>query len=132
MELHEERESERSRVRIRRKQKFSRTILSPNLKTHWANHAGTYRDSEFKYPKYWHGQKPVRTFISLRNHSDLVGALRDIKGGFHNQDHYHNVCGLYRERLRVAQSLRDRHQDYNVLFLARAGFNEIKLSRYPH
>ncbi|MBM3247138.1 hypothetical protein FJZ17_01185 [Candidatus Pacearchaeota archaeon] len=130
MELHEERELERSGVRVRRKQKFSRAISPPSAKTHWVNHAGTYHDNEFRYPKYWHGQKPIRTFISIRSHLDLVQALADIKEGTHNQDHYHNVSGIHRARLRAAQSLRDRNRVYSPSFLARAGFYELKLLMY--
>jgi hypothetical protein len=125
MELHEERNLEKSRVANRRKKKFSKPRVS--YRTHWSNHAGTYKDDEMRYPKFWRGQKTIRTFISIRSHVELIEAVKTIQAGERNQDHYHNICGLYRERLRVAQSLRDRSVDYFATVIAGAGFDELNL-----
>jgi hypothetical protein len=123
MELHEERNLEKLRVASRRNTKFSKPKVI--YRTHWSNHAGTYKDDELKYPKFWRGQKPTRVFVSIKSHSELIEAVRTIQVGERNQDHYHNVCGLYRERLRVAQSLRDKGLDYSALVIVRAGFDEL-------
>jgi len=124
MELHEERQEEKSRVLLRRRAKFSKP-KEISWSSHWSNHAGTYKDKDCRLPKYWHHRKQPRIFISIRNHHGLTEAIEAIQAGLRNQDQYHHVCGLYRERLRATQSLRDRGITYAISFLARAGFEEL-------
>ncbi len=109
----------------RKKRKFNRLSRDGKNK-HWANHTGIFRDEEFrKGPKYWHGQKPIRNFNPIKNHKDLMCALNLISTGGKNHDHYRNISGLYRERLRTAQSLRDRNANVNINYIAKAGYFEL-------
>ena len=116
---------QKAKVSRKRKKKFT-----PNLKrhsaTHWANHAGLYRDEELrKGPKFYHSRKIPRTHIPIKTHGDLVRAIRAIHEGESNHDHYGNVSGLMRERLRLAQSLRDRGLAYDASKIARMNYQEI-------
>lgn len=125
----------KSRVVSRRRDKFSKSsrIYRHN---HLADHSGIYRtygnrEEEplhdvpvLRAPKVWRKQRstPLRLF---EGHASLGSALVLIASGTTNHDHYEHVNGLDRERLRVAQSLRDRGRDVDTRYLARAGYREL-------
>lgn len=127
---------EKATVSKRRKQKF-RPSTNGHLISHWANRSGSYKfleifdeetsqpDGVYEGPRYWKGKKPIRHYVSIKNHSDLINALQCITSGESNQDHYKNVLGLNRERLHVAQALRDRSMHIDVQYIARAGYPDL-------
>jgi hypothetical protein len=118
--------AEKARVNQRRKAKFNPNCYT-GVKRHWANHAGTYKDEELmKGPKYWHGQKPVRVVNPIKSYQDLATAIGLIASGDRNYSNYKGTCGIDEERLRLAQSWRDRGKDYDVSDVVRLGMREIK------
>jgi len=115
-----------SRVRERRKRKF-RPRTNNYRRTHWANHAGTFRDKERRIgPKWYHTQGYVRVHKPINSYRDLANAIKMIASGERNHDSYVNVSGLNRERLRLAQSWRDRGIEYNVSDICKLGYWEIQ------
>lgn len=94
---------------------------------HGSNMAGTYRNEELrKGPKFYRDRKPTRAETSIRSYEDIKNAILDIQNGDRNHDHFRNVNGLNRERLRYAQSLRDRGIGYNVSDIVKISLSEIQ------
>jgi hypothetical protein len=115
-----------ARVSQRRKTKFNSNGYD-GVRTHWANHAGTYKDEELmKGPKYWNGQKPVRVVNPIKSYQDLATAIGLIVSGDKNYSDYHGVTGINRERLRLAQSWKDKGVGYDVSDVVRLCMCEIK------
>ncbi|MBW2977746.1 hypothetical protein KY331_02790 [Candidatus Woesearchaeota archaeon] len=115
-----------SRVRERRKQKF-RPRNDNYRRKHWANHAGTFRDEERrKGPKWYHTRGIVRVHKPINSYKDLANAIKMIADGERNHDQYMNVSGLNRERLRLAQSWRDKGIEYAVSDIFKLGYWEIQ------
>jgi|SRR3989344_141722 len=102
-------------------------------KTHWPNHAGTYRDEELKFPKYWNSRMPVIPHNPIKSYQDLSTAIGLILAGDRNYSDYSGVTGIDRERLRLAQSCRDRRIDYDVSDIIKMCYKQIKqvMSRKP-
>lgn len=100
--------AEKAMVSKRKKADFHRVPYS-GKRHHWANRTGRYHDEETrKGPKYWHGQKPVRVYVPIRNHRDMVEAINLISSGERCLADYRGVAGLNRDRLRLVQSQRDK------------------------
>ena len=117
---------EKARASQRRKRKFNSNGHN-GVRTHWANHAGTYRDEELKRgPKYWHGQKPVRGDNLVKTYQDLSTAIRLIASGNKNYSDYRGVSGINNDRLRIAQSWRDKGKDYDVSDIVKLSIAEMK------
>ena len=111
----------------RRKIKFNSNRHN-GVRTHWANHAGTYKDNELrKGPKYWHGQKPVRENNPIKTYQDLSTAIRLIALGDKSYSDYRGVSGINNDRLRLAQSWGDKGIDYDVSDIVRLSMAEIKM-----
>ncbi|MBW2992780.1 hypothetical protein KY345_06200 [Candidatus Woesearchaeota archaeon] len=98
-------------------------------KRHWHNNAGTYRDENRKAPKYFMPSQQPRVLNHIRNHKDLIEALKIIAAGQADHDCYRNVSGLDRERLRHAQSQRDKGERINPYEIARMGYVQLKAQR---
>lgn len=117
---------DKARVSARKKKKLN-GHENDSYGDHWANHAGTYRDEDLKKgPKFYRGRKPPRGETSIRSYEDMRTAILDIQVGEKNHDEFRNVNGLNRERLRFAQSLKDRGIDYDVSDTVKMTFSEIK------
>jgi len=118
---------EKARASQRRKTKFNSNGHN-SRRTHWVNRTGTYRDEELrKGPKYWHGQKPIRTNNPIRTYRDLSAAIGLISSGDKNLSDYRGVSGINRERLRLAQSWRDKGRDYDVSDIIKLSMTEMKV-----
>lgn len=115
-----------ARVSERRKSKFC-TESEIQRRRHWANRAGTYAYGRYYFgPKFWRGRKPVRVHRSIRSYQDLSEAISSIAEGVRDQHEFVNVDGLNRERLRMAQSLRDRGRTYDPKVIARADYRQLE------
>ncbi len=80
------------------------------------------------HPKFYRSQRPFGNHhrrTEIRTHHGLVAALYTIHSGDMHQDQYHTVSGLDRERLRTAQSLRDRGKEFDPSMIARLGYREL-------
>lgn len=111
----------------RRKQKFGEYTNGDGVRRrHWSNHAGTYKDPLRKAPKYYHSSLPPRVHRHIKSYQDLVKALKQIAAGKSNHDHYNIMSGLNRERLRYAQSQRDKGNEVRASAVARMGYEQIK------
>lgn len=118
---------EKVRVSQRRRTKFNSNRYN-GVRTHWANHAGTYRDEELRRgPKYWHGQKSTRWDNPIKTYQDLSTAIGLISSGDKSLRDYRGVSGINNERLRVAQSWRDKGVDYDVSSIVRLSMAEMKV-----
>ena len=96
-------------------------------KSHWANHAGTYKDPEFhRFPKFYKANKSVLNHQPIKSRSDLLNALELISNGQKNHDNYKNVSSLNRDRLRLATSLRDRGIKYDPKEISNMHYQEIE------
>ena len=69
--------------------------------------------------------EPTRPHTLVNSHQTLVDAIESIASGRMNQDYFSTTSGLDRERLRTAQSLRDRGIEYNIPYVVRAGHPEL-------
>ena|SRR3989338_976795 len=117
---------EKARVSARRKADFNPNGYN-GKRIHWANLTGRYRDEELrKGPKYWHGQKPVRTHNPIRSYQDLATAIGLIASGDKAFSDYRGVRGIDAGRLRLAQSWRDKGIYYHVSDIVRLSFFEIE------
>ena len=117
---------EKARTSRRRKAGFNHKAYN-GKRTHWANHTGTYRDEELrKGSKYWNGSKPVLVHNPIKSYQDLATAIGLIASGNKNYKDYAEVTGIDRDRLRLAQSWRDREIDYDVSDIVRLSSQEIK------
>jgi len=118
---------EKARASQRRKTKFNSDGHN-GVRTHWANHAGTYRDEELrKGPKYWHGQKPVRGDNPIKTYQDLSTAIGLIASGDKSYSDYRGVSGINNDRLRLAQSWKDKGRDYDISDVVGLSMAEIKI-----
>ena len=96
-------------------------------RTHWSNHAGTFRfEDERKGPKFWHGQRPVLAPTHIGSYRDLAAAIQAIASGDKNYCQYDGTAGINRERLRVAQSWRDRGISYDVSDVVRLSLEQMR------
>jgi len=110
----------------RRKIRFNHTRYN-GKRTHWVNHTGTYRDEELKKgPKYWNGHKPVLVLNPIKSYQDLATAIGLIASGDKNCGDYVGATGIDRDRLRLAQSWRDKGINYDVSDIVRLNSQEIK------
>lgn len=117
---------EKARARKSRKTEFNSKGYN-GKRTHWANHAGTFKDKELrKGPNYWHGQKPVRVYNPIKSYKDLATAIGLIASGDKGYSDYPGVSGTIRERLRIAQSWRDKRRAYYVSDIVCLTMSEIK------
>jgi len=127
-DLYLEKVAEKGRVVRRRISKFGGNGNGDQHRTrHWANHTGRYRDPELERgPKFYHSQRPVRDHTSIRNYGDLLEAVKSIFSGESSHDHYTGLSSLDRERLRTAQSLRDRGIYFKSSYIARLGYTQLR------
>lgn len=102
----------KARVSLRRKQKFT-----PVARVFYSGNEDRWN---------WSRSKPGIVSGAIRTYKDLVLALQAIAAGDSNHDCYHGVSGLDRERLRTAQSLRDRGVAFEISEVARAGYTELE------
>lgn len=117
---------EKARASQRRKTKFNSNGHN-GKRTHWVNHAGTYRDGELrKGPKYWNGQKPVRVDNPIKSYQDLATAIGLIASGDKSYSDYMGVSGINGNRLRLAQSWKDKGLNYDVSDIVCLSMSEIK------
>ena len=84
-------------------------------RTHWINRTGTFKDEELrKGPKYWYGQKSVKSNNPIRSYQNLATAIKLIASGDKRYDDYKGVSGISKDRLRLAQSWKDKEMNYDV------------------
>ena len=95
-------------------------------KTHWPNHAGSYKDDEMKIPKYWNRKAPVAPHNPIKSYQDLSTAIGLILSGDRNYSDYSGVAGINRERLRLAQSSRDRAIGYDASDIVKMCYKQIR------
>lgn len=126
--LHVERIIEKARVSLKRfDEGAANSEEIKGKKTHWANRTGEYKDKEqMRVPKFWSGQKPVRINNPISTHQDLTAALSAIASGERGYSHYPRVIGIDRERLRLAESWRDRGISYKPADIIQLGMDDIK------
>ena len=116
---------QKAKVSKRRKSKFGQE--GDIYRTHWANHAGTYKDEEMqKFPKFYRSKKPVKIDLPIKTRQDLITAIDKISAGEADCDDYKGVVGLSRGRLLMANSLRDQGIERNSKKIARIGYVKIQ------
>lgn len=126
-ELYAEHLAIKLKTRRRRDKKFNNGNGHKGKRTHWKNLTGNYADEELRIgPKYWRGQNPVLVHSSIRNYRDLKKAIGSIGVGLTNMRDYENVTGINRERLRLAQSWRDKGRSYKVSDIIRLSLDKIR------
>ncbi|UCD03328.1 MAG: hypothetical protein JSV63_01685 [Candidatus Aenigmatarchaeota archaeon] len=114
----EKRRHESRRYQSERKRKL-KVGCGEVQRRHWPNRTGKYRNPEqMKVPKYYRTKPYIRPHLSIRNWPELRTAIQNIHDGARNQDHYKGVDGTTRQRLILAQSLRDRGVPYEVSYIA--------------
>lgn len=118
--------TEKAMTSARRKSKVTPTNQI-RKRTHWVNRTGIYKDKELqKCPKYWKSQKPVLTYKPIQTPQDLSIAIGLIATGERDFSEYRGVTGINKERLRLAQSMRDRRWDYDISDIMELSFDKIK------
>ena len=118
----------KSKVSTRRKTKFGRNGNGYMPRTRWVNLTGVFRDEELRRdPKYWltPSKRPIAT-SRLQSHNEVATAIKMIQCGERDWDEYRGVTGINRERIRLAQVLRDRKVDYDVSYIIGLGYQEIQ------
>lgn len=110
----------------RRKNKFNSKVKRYKKK-HWPNRTGEFRDPDYRRgPKHYRTKPQSIPNISINGWSELRAALLDIRSGERNHDHYRGISGLNRERLRLAQSLRDKKVNYKISYIIQLNFEQIQ------
>ncbi|MBP7708348.1 hypothetical protein KA107_01575 [Candidatus Pacearchaeota archaeon] len=84
----------------------------------------TKTPSEDRFEKAY-GSAHIKPKYEVKTFQELKRALEDIETGNTNHDLYETPNGIYRERMRVTQSLRDQNLPVNTHFLARAGYESL-------
>jgi len=117
---------EKARANLRREARLNH-IGYNGKRAHWANHAGIYRDEELrKGPKYWKGHKPFLVHNPIKSYQDFATVIGSIASGNKNYSDYAGVTGIDRDRLRLAQSWRDKGINYDVSRIVQLSSQEIK------
>ena len=68
----------------------------------------------------------MRYHNPIKSYQDLETAIGLIAKGYKGFSDYHGVTGINVERLRLAQSWRDRGIQYDVSDIVRLSFSQIK------
>lgn len=103
--------------------RFTRARIKMPSEKRWGREYGTKKN--YQQPKY-----EVKTSEELKN------AVSQIYDGNMNQDLYQTSNGLYRERMRVAQAVRDRYAHrrqipIDVKTILSANYGELHTLRNP-
>ncbi len=118
-------------VSKRRSTKFSSNGYN-GKRIHWINRTGMFRDEELrKGPKYWHGQKSIKSDNPIRSYQDLRIAIKLITSGDRCYNDYKGIFRINRDRLRLAQSWKDRSLNYNISDIVGLNRSEIKRNFRP-
>ncbi|MDP3734015.1 MAG: hypothetical protein Q8R37_02200 [Nanoarchaeota archaeon] len=94
---------------------------------HCIDRTGRYHNEEFQRgPKYWKPQKPQRIPNSIRSYAELTDAINSIAAGDTNRTDYKGVTGINYERLKLAQSWKDKGKEYTLYNIICLRSEEIK------
>lgn len=116
----------KAEVSRRRKSKFTNQRYD-GKRTHWVNSTGRYHNEEdHKGPKYWIHRKPPKIPHSIQSYAELTDAIHSIAAGDKNRTDYKGVAGINYERLKLAQSWKDKGKEYEAKDIIRLNIQEIK------